>query len=613
VRAWAVLLLAALLAPLGQAGEGRGDLIVLVAPGSHVGLPAGALPLHVVPGFVVPDASDALARALAATPGVVRIQRGEPLELHGLPTAAAAAPDHALRLTRADPDDLAPFGADGTGVTVAVVDSGIDATHPDLAGRVAGNWRLVDGAFVPAAGDTNGHGTHVAGIVAASGASSGGAHAGTAPGATLVGLDILSQSFTTTSALLAYDWLHQNAAQQGIRVVVNAWGRTGEPRTFDPDDALIQAVDRVVDDGVVVVFSASNHGPIAGSLSVEAQDPRVVTVGAVDDAGQIAPYSSRGPVEPAKGGAWAKPDVVAPGDRVVGLRSQETTPDPATDPDALHREMSGTSQAAPHVAGLVARMLQANPRLAPDDVLRDLRESAIDLGPTGPDAAYGQGLVDAPDALRAALGQAPLHDNPLAAGGVETYDDATQAAANGGALSLAPAAQGAWETRIPIKEGATALAFEVASATPAPGLDATLTGPAGAAGSWSGASQEGSRTVLRGRLDALPPGVYTLRVTATLPIALESHAQVTLGARAAPPDPRYHLPQPPAAAQGVPARTLADDAILLARSHPWIAPALAAAIGLPLAWLAKRARRAPRPPGPDAPPADPQPSRDGST
>lgn len=594
MRAWLVVLLVApLLAPMAHADAGRG-LVVTLRPGAHVPLPAGAIPLASFAGFVLPHASAADAARWREDPRALRVDLAQPLELAQLAgITRARAPSDSLRLTRATDAALASFGADGAGVTVAVLDSGVDATHPDLVGRVVANLRLVDGAFLEAPGDLNGHGTHVAGIVAASGASDQGAATGTAPGARILGLDILSESFTTTSALVAYDWIHQHHAERGIKVVVNAWGRVGDPRTFDPEDPLIRAIDRVVDDGVVVVFSATNHGPAARSLSVEAQDPRVVTVGAVDDAAILATYSSRGPVAATVPVTWTKPDVVAPGEEILGLRSQEAKLDPTTDPDTLHRVLSGTSQAAPHVAGVIARMLQANASLGPLDVLEALHASALDLGPVGPDAAYGYGLLDAPDAMRAALHQPLRRDNPLAAGGTETYEDAVTIPATRSDLLGFASAPDSWTTRFPVKPGATRLSFEIDAPALRGDLVATLLGPRGEAGTWSEPALEGGQLALRGTLPAPPAGVWTLRLRASLPLdaRIASHVHVDLGAnatRSLPLDARYKLPDDLPRAHGP---TLLQESARLLHDEPWLLLVLPAGAGAAaLAWTTRRRR-----------------------
>jgi hypothetical protein len=266
-----------------------------------------------------------------------------------------------------------------------------------------------------------------------------------------------------------------------------------------------------------------------------------------------------------------------------------------------------------------------------------LHASAIDLGPAGPDAAHGHGLLDAPDALRAAAGETPRRDNPLVTGGVETYDDAATPLAprsGGGLLGLASATDAAWETRVPVKAGARELAFEVDAGALAPRLEATLVGPGGERGPWTDAAQEGGHTVLRGRLDAPFPGVWTLRVRATLVGAaqLATHVTVPLGAnatRAALLDPRYHLPDFPSADAPTPGqtRTLLEDFALVARAHPGIATAGALVVGIALAMGARVARRAKIPvssvtapstgtpalrlPTPEQTGPDPQASRDG--
>lgn len=579
------------LAQAAPSGETR-DVVVLLQPGAAMTLPDRAVELHLVHGFVLHGATPGQQQALRADPRVRSVTADEPLARTGDPN---------LQLTRADPAPTGTggIGLTGRGVTVAVVDSGIDAAHPDLAGRVKANVRLVDGRFVDAPGDLDGHGTHVAGLVAASGLSSDGRWRGVAPEASLVGVDI-SQKFTTTSALLAYDWLYVHRDDHGLDVVVNAWGRVGE-RTFDADDPVIRAIDRLVDAGVVVLFSASNHGPSPSTLSVEAQDPRVVTVGAVDAAARVMSYSSRGPVAGHERDAWVKPDVVAPGEGVTGLRSAQSAPN-AGDVDALHREYSGTSQAVPHVAGVVALMLEANPSLTPAQVSNALRESAVDLAAPGPDDDTGFGLVDARDAVNRAMGLAPDRGNVLVAGGVDRYEDeATLAPApRGGLLGLVGGAPpSAWSTTFPVKTGATRLAFELAWTAPATGASVTLERDGRAVAAWSRPESDGARVVLRGRVDDPEPGAWTLRARAAAPVALEVSSVVDVqlqanATRALELDSRYRLPDATggvfSTGAGAGAQTLLLEARLFLRANPGVVPSLAA--GYMLAFLVLRRRRA---------------------
>lgn len=595
MRAWLLCLL--LLFPgAGALTTERHDLIVLFEEDALPGvLPTGAISLSILPGYVLPEAPVETERLLRAAPGVARVERAVPLERHDLSGSAWSAEhggDLNHRLIRAE-----QAGAlTGRGITVAVVDSGIDATHPDIAGRVRANVRLVDGRFAPAPGDLQGHGTHVAGIIAADGASSAGAHRGVAPGASLVGIDI-SDRFTTASALLAYDWLLVHRKEHDIRVVVNAWGRVEATPLFDPADSVVRAIDRLVGSGVVVLFSSSNHGPGPSTLSVEAQNPRVVTVGAVDAAARIMDYSSRGPVLASPHATpWIKPDVVAPGEGVVSLRSAQTTPG-EDDPDALHRRMSGTSQAVPHVAGLVALMLEANASLTPAQVANALRESAIDLGETGPDDAYGFGLVDVPDALRRARSEPAARDAPLVRGGTERYETSAPLAptARRGLLGLAPRTEELHAMQFPVKPGATALSFEV-HARPEGIASPTVT--LEREGHVIGAWPAGDNGRVRGHVNAPEAGIWTLRIRGATPTAtdLAAAVDVTLPpnpTRALELDSRYRLPETgPTTTDASELQTLLVRARLFARENPGLAPTFAAGIVFALAlWPPPQKKR----------------------
>ncbi|MGQ0535663.1 MAG: S8 family serine peptidase, partial [Methanobacteriota archaeon] len=312
------------------------------------------------------------ARWLSSRPYVVRIDPDRPAILH----LDRSVP--LLRVGAAAPPSV--VSGDGTGVTVAVLDSGIDPTHPDLAGRVAANVRFLGGRWVDSALDPDGHGTHIAGIVGGDGTASGGRYRGVAPGVRFVGMDFGS-AFTTSTAISAFEWIHENREAYGIRVVTNSWGRAqGEAEGYDPMDPVVRATNRLVQDGIVVVFSAGNHGPAARTLSIEAMNPFVITVGATDDAGTLQGYSGRGPTYDARGTDLrdVKPDVVAPGERIVSARSSGAAGRPAqrfltqlpgaTPETARYLELSGTSPAAPHVAGIVALLLAARPDRSPAQV-----------------------------------------------------------------------------------------------------------------------------------------------------------------------------------------------------------------------------------------------------
>lgn len=399
----ALLLLALLLLPAAHAvaqglGPGERALLSLSRPGERaVDALLAARGARVLEDFgfvhvqLVEGPRDVLA-SLARLPGVAGVYPEERLQL----LLSTSRP--AVRVT----PQVWDAGVDGSGVAVAVVDSGIDEQHPGMAGRVVRSVR-VDGDGVRAgSGDRDGHGTHIAGIVAGDGgASADRRNAGMAPKASLVAVDI-SSSFTTTNAVRAFRWLHEHAQELGLRVVSNSWGREKEGASYDPDDPVTRASDALVEDGMVVVFSAGNRGPGAGTLTVEAQNPNVVTVGASDDSGGVEGYSSRGPARLGDGSraSWTKPDLLAPGSLITSARAGGRGED-------AYVTINGTSMAAPHVAGIAALLLSAAPQLGPKEVKDLLLRGARDVGRAGPDDDAGAGFVDALAAVQLATqGQA---------------------------------------------------------------------------------------------------------------------------------------------------------------------------------------------------------------
>ena len=301
------------------------------------------------------------------------------------------------------------LGYDGTGATVAVLDSGVDATHPDLAygSKVVQNIKLVSeddtapGFYVtlenvPNSDTSSGHGTHVAGTVGGTGAASNGYFTGVAPGAELVGIGAGDTIFIF-SALAGFDWALENQSRYGIDVITNSWGSSGE---FDPQHPVNVASKAAHDAGMVILFASGNSGPGTDTLNPYSVAPWVIGVAAGNKDGQtLADFSSRGRY----GDPLYHPTITAPGVGIVSTRANNTilpplaaTDDAAIDPAWLpyYTTMSGTSMATPHVAGVVALMLQANPALTPDAVKQVLVDTATPM-PQYAEYAAGAGYVNA--------------------------------------------------------------------------------------------------------------------------------------------------------------------------------------------------------------------------
>ena len=283
-------------------------------------------------------------------------------------------------------------GHRGTGIRVAVVDTGIDVAHPDFSSRIAA-FQDFSGA---GAVDDVGHGTHVAGIVAGAGA----VYRGVAPEATLVVAKALAASGGTEDAVLAaMSW----ASRQAVQVMNLSLGGPGSPHS-----PLSREVDALAAEGILVVVAAGNAGPGGGTLSSPGDARGALTVGAAEKDGRLAFYSSRGPVP---GARYRKPDLVAIGggvthgaacaygSGVASARAVVLDRDRCVVPPRYVR-MSGTSMAAPHVAGICALLLEAggSSRGTPVTRARAVRAALLrscrPIAQVGLDDA-GAGLVDA--------------------------------------------------------------------------------------------------------------------------------------------------------------------------------------------------------------------------
>jgi serine protease AprX len=315
-------------------------------------------------------------------------------------------------------DDVRRTGASGAGVTVALIDTGV-SDLPDLAGRVLTVQTDALGHTAPCENlsgesdcrDSYGHGTFLAGLIAGTGAASGGAYAGVAPGASILSVKIAGRdgSADVSNVIAAIQWVVSFKDTYGVKVLNLSLGTDGTQsyRT----DPLNYAVEKAWFAGITVVVSASNRGPAAGTIAKPGDDPWVITVGAVDDKGtngigddRLPNFSSHGPTA---ADGLAKPDVVAPGARVVSLAAPGSALTAQFPPNmaAPYRRGSGTSMSAAIVSGAVALMLSQQPLLTPDRIKYALTSTARHVA-TNDVMAVGSGLVDVASALTAPPGVA---------------------------------------------------------------------------------------------------------------------------------------------------------------------------------------------------------------
>ena len=265
-------------------------------------------------------------------------------------------------------------GYNGAGIKVAVLDTGVDLNHPDLTGRVVDSRVFTGEASVQ---DGFGHGTHVASIIAGSGAASSAKYEGVAPGARLIIGKVLDNTGngTDSEVIAGMQW----AASTGAKVVNMSLG--GAPT--DGTDPLSTAVNELTAaTGTLFVIAAGNSGPDTGTVAAPGAADAALTVAAVDSSDQIASFSSRG----ARVGDGAlKPDIAAPGVNIVAARAAGTNLGPAV--GDYYTKLSGTSMATPHVAATAAILAQQHPDWGPTRLKAALMSSAKDLG----DSPYEQG------------------------------------------------------------------------------------------------------------------------------------------------------------------------------------------------------------------------------
>ena len=383
----------------GESAPGAQELALLSGLGITRGVTFRALPMA---GVV---ATPAQINALAARPEVRSLWLNRRLQYENDGATSATGVDR----VRSDASFTTRNGAPvtGRGVSVLVNDSGVDGTHPDLTNNVAqnvtGHLKLSDittlapVSYVEGLDNTDiggGHGTHCAGIVAGTGAASEGRYEGVAPGAKVVGFSS-GAALAILNTLGGFDYAVANRDRYQIKVITNSWGDTSDTGDFNPDDPVNVASKLCNDRNILVVFSAGNAGPGAGTISGNYKKaPWVVTVAAGSKTRQLASFSSRGvkdktvTVRGSDGVTYTsedRPTVTAPGVAIVSARATGSSLSPLSAPAdtnlapahlPYYTTMDGTSMAAPHVAGVAALMLDINPALRPYDIKQYLQQSA---------------------------------------------------------------------------------------------------------------------------------------------------------------------------------------------------------------------------------------------
>ena len=379
-------------------------------------------PLPII-GGVVASIPTALEPVLAALPGItVTPDVSVSIESTTESTGPHTPSDAFLQQTGAT--QLAADGDTGQGVTVGVIDTGID-NLPDFAGRLIGGVDLTGGGNPFQ--DSYGHGTFVAGLIAGNGASSNGQYSGEAPGADLVSIKVAGASGVTNlgTVILGVQWAIDHESTYNLRVLNMSLGF--QPFTSTLINPLDMAVEAAWNSGIAVVVSAGNAGPSNGTILSPGDDPLVITVGALDDMAQsnvaddeMNDFSSAGPTSP---DGWAKPDLVTSGRSVVSLAAPGSTvynQNPSARIGSGNFVGSGTSFSSAITAGAAALVLADNPGLTPDQLKAQLLGNT-DSGPVGNPFVDGHGALNA----YAAATSAPMNLSQSTAGLLPTLPGAT--------------------------------------------------------------------------------------------------------------------------------------------------------------------------------------------
>lgn len=279
----------------------------------------------------------------------------------------------------------------GNGITVGIIDTGIDAAHAELKDKSITFKDFVGNKKDPY--DDNGHGTHVAGTIAGTGV--GGTQLGVAPNVKLIIAKVFSArgSANVTEIVRAMEWMADPDGNPDTKdqpkVINNSWG--GGLDNDITKDPFFLAVNTWVQLDIFPSFAAGNSGPSASSVGAPGGFPNAFAVGATDANDSAANFSSRGPVDFTLNGkkvTLTKPEVSAPGVQVYSSM-----------PGGRYAKMSGTSMATPHTTGVIAVMYGAKPDLKVIQVKQLLMGTSHDLGQAGMDNTYGSGRINVLDAV----------------------------------------------------------------------------------------------------------------------------------------------------------------------------------------------------------------------
>ncbi len=371
---------------------------------------------NVFNGFAVFDISEEEAEQLKSLPEVKEIYKNYEVRPNLMNSVPSINADDVWQLTDSGGNSIT-----GEGITIGIIDTGVDYTHADLGGcfgtscKVVDGWDFVNNDADPM--DDNSHGTHVAAIAAGNGGLK-----GVAPGATIYAYKVLSAAGPgTQSNIIAAVNRSTDPNQDGdfsdhldvINLSLGSYGR--------PNDAMSQAVDNSVDLGVVAVVGAGNSGPDIENYCRHTEDPsglsysicspgtarKAITVGASGNSGNILGFSSRGPTT----SGTAKPDISAPGGYVCAARLHGYNGGfSCSNLDNTYVAFFGTSMAAPHVAGAVALIKQDHSDWTPTEIKYALRDSATDTD--GNILTGGWGKIDVLSAIQLPTPLTPVI-NPL--------------------------------------------------------------------------------------------------------------------------------------------------------------------------------------------------------